>query len=108
MIQHLKTVEEHNEFTQQDGVRVVHYGFQWNSFDRMMQRNLLELAPEFGEKAAFGYVDVDQNATIELIQRINLVNVPTLVYFKNGEQQLIQVGMRTMDDIRNTLVDLFD
>lgn len=108
MIQPLKTVQEHDEFTQQEGVRVVHYGFQWNSFDRMMQRNLVELVPEFGERAAFGYVDVDQNATVELIQRINLVNVPTLVYFKNGEQQLIQVGMRTMDDIRSAINDLLN
>lgn len=106
MIHPLKTVQEHDEFTQQEGVRLVHYGFQWNSFDRMMQRNLLELAPEFSERAAFGYVDVDQNATIELVQRINLVNVPTLVYFKNREQQMIQVGMRTMDDIRSNIQTL--
>lgn len=108
MIQPIKTVEEYDVFTQQAGVRVVHFGFKWNSFDRTMQRNLVELVPEFIEKVAFGFVDADQNATIELLQRINLVNVPTLVYFKNGEHLATDVGNKPMDDIRNRINDLIN
>ncbi len=106
MIRQIKTVDQYDQFIRENPVAVVHFGFQWNSFDRTMQRTLTELKPEFGETVQFGYVDVDQNATIELLKQINLVNVPTLVYFKDAEQQLIQVGMRTMDDIRAQLGEL--
>lgn len=107
MIRQIKTVDEYDNFVKENPIAVVHFGFQWNSFDRTMARTLTELKPEFGDAIEFGYVDVDQNATIELLKRINLVNVPTLVYFKNGEQREIQVGMRTMDDIRGKIKDLY-
>ncbi len=100
MIRQIKTVGEYEALTQQQKVVAVHFGFEWNSFDRTMQRTLFELKPEFGETVSFGFVDVDNNATVELLKNINLVNVPTLVYFLNGKQQTVEVGMRPMDDIR--------
>lgn len=108
MIQTIKTVGEYDVFTQREGIVVVHFGFNWNSFDRTMQRSLVELKPEFGEKAFFGYVDADKNATLDLVVRINLVNTPTLVYFKNGEQQFVQVGMRPQDEVRQNIQALLD
>ena len=100
MIQQIKTVSEYDELVNQKGVVVIHFGFEWNSFDRTMQRTLFELQPEFNDTVSFGFVDVDTNATVELLKKINLVNVPTLVYFLNGEQQAVEVGMKPMDDIR--------
>lgn len=102
----LKTTAEYDAFTLENQFAVVHFGFAWNSFDRTMGRTLVELKPEFGDAVIFGYVDVDQNQTIEVIKRIDLINVPTLVYFKSGEQRLVQVGMRTMDDIRARISEL--
>lgn len=106
MIQQIKTVAEYDSLRRQQGVVVTHFGFTWNSFDRTMQRTLFELQPEFDETVSFGFVDVDNNATVELLKKINLVNVPTLVYFLNGEQQTIEVGMKPMDDIRNKIQSL--
>ncbi len=103
MIQQIKTVSEYNALLNQKGVAVIHFGFEWNSFDRTMQRTLFELQPEFGDTVSFGFVDVDTNATVELLKKINLVNVPTLVYFLNGEQQAIEVGMKPMNDIRGKI-----
>lgn len=108
MIQQIKTVAEYETLTQQKGVVVVHFGFAWNSFDRTMQRTLFELQPEFGATVVFGYVDVDTNATAELLKKINLVNVPTLVYFSNGQQQFVEVGMKPMDEIRTKIQNLLD
>lgn len=108
MIAELKTIEEYERLTKRKGVVVVHFGFRWNSFDRTMQRSLFELKPEFGETVQFGFVDIDNNGTVELLQRINLVNSPTLVFFRNGEQQSTMVGMRPQDEIRARIVALQD
>jgi thioredoxin 1 len=108
MITELKTVKDYEKLTQDEGITVVHFGFRWNSFDRTMQRSLFELKPEFGDKIQFGFVDVDNNGTIELLQRINLVNSPTLVFFRNGEQRSTMVGMRPQDEIRERIVSLLE
>jgi thioredoxin-like negative regulator of GroEL len=97
------TVREYDAFINQEGVVVAHLGFGFNAFDRMMQRNLIELEPEFGGKVVFAWVDIDKYATIELSARINLVNTPTLVYFKNGEELAKEIGMRPMHDVRNRI-----
>lgn len=106
MIQQVKTVAEYEFLIQRAGIVVVHFGFAWNSFDRTMQRTLFEMQPEFGGNVAFGYVDVDNNATAELLKKINLVNVPTLVYFLDGEQQAVEVGMKPMAEIRAKIQNL--
>ena len=108
MIQQIKTVSEYDALVNQKGVVIVHFGFEWNSFDRTMQRTLFELQPEFGKTVALGFVDVDTNATVELLKKINLVNVPTLVYFFNGDQKSIEVGMKPMDDIRAKIATLLN
>lgn len=108
MIEQIKTVADYDQLIKNNSVAVVHFGFAWNSFDRTMQRTLFELQPEFKGEVAFGYVDVDNNATVELIKNINLVNVPTLVYFLNGEQRMIEVGMRPMDEIRVKITGLLN
>ena len=108
MIAELKTVEDYEKLIEQNGVAVVHFGFRWNSFDRTMQRTLFELKPEFGDKIQFGFVDIDNNETIELLQRINLVNSPTLVYFRGGEHLASHVGMRPMDEIRQRIQTLLE
>ena len=108
MIAELKTVEDYEKLTNRNGVAVVHFGFRWNSFDRTMQRTLFELKPEFGEKVRFGFVDIDNNETIELLQRINLVNSPTLIYFLNGSIATTHVGMRPMDEIRERIKSLLE
>lgn len=106
MIQQIKTVIEYESLIQNKEIVIVHFGFAWNSFDRIMQRTLFELQPEFDEMVAFGYVDVDNNATVELLKIINLFNVPTLVYFLDGEQQAVEVGMKPMAEIRAKIQNL--
>ncbi len=106
MITEIETVEEYNAFTQNNGFAIVQFGFKWNSFDRTMMRTLIELEPEFAGKVALGFIDIDENGTIEVLRQINLVNVPTLTYFQNGEHITTVVGMRTMDDVRQKIQSL--
>lgn len=106
MIKPIKTVAEYDDFIKQNSLAVAHLGFGFNAFDRMMQRNLLELAPEFAGKIQFAWVDVDLNQTIQIAADANLVNTPTIIGFKNGEQQFALVGMRPQDEIRGKINEL--
>lgn len=106
MIKQIKTVAEFDEFVAQNPIVVAHLGFGFNAFDRMMQRNLVELAPEFAGKIAFAWVDVDLNQTIELAARANLVNTPTIIGYQNGAQQFSLVGMLPQDEIRGKINEL--
>jgi thioredoxin-like negative regulator of GroEL len=108
MIAELKNVADYEMLIERRGVAVVHFGFRWNSFDRTMLRTLFELKPEFGDAVEFGFVDIDNNETIELLQRINLVNSPTLIYFRDGEHLATHVGMRPSDEIRQRIKSLLE
>jgi thioredoxin-like negative regulator of GroEL len=108
MMTELKSVAEYKDFVAENPVAVVHVGFHWNSFDRTMQRTLIELAPEFDGKVRFAFLDVDRNETVEIIKQINLVNVPTLVYFQNGNHIATEVGMRPMDDVRGQIISILE
>jgi thioredoxin 1 len=108
MIRQIKTVTDFDAFIESAGVVVAHFGMNFNSFDRTMQRNLIELKAEFPARVEFATIDIDSNETIKLAARINLVNTPTLVFYLNGEQKETLVGMRTMDDIRARILSLLD
>ena len=100
----LKTIGEYETFVASKPAAVVHFGAKWNSFDRMMLRNLIELEPEFAASVAFGFIDIDCGDTAELMLRVNLVNVPTLVYFHHGAQVFVSVGMKPQDEIREQIL----
>ncbi|MFT7101459.1 MAG: thioredoxin 1 [Bacteroidia bacterium] len=49
-----------------------------------------ELANDYGDKAVIGKVDVDNNP--EISAKFGIRNIPTLLFFKNGEIVDKQVG----------------
>lgn len=102
-MQIIKSATDYDVFIARKGAAVAHLGFGFNAFDRIMQRNLIELAPEFADKVWFAWVDVDLNQTIEIAARANLVNTPTIIGFKNGEQLFALTGMRPQDEIRRSI-----
>ena len=49
-----------------------------------------ELANDYGDRAVIGKVDVDNNP--EISAKFGIRNIPTLLFFKNGEIVDKQVG----------------
>lgn len=106
MIKQLKTVDEYDNFTKQKSLVIIHIWADWNAHDRTMQRTLIELEPEFPEKLKIGAIDFDNNATFAILQKLNILNVPALIYFFDGEQIAAQTGLRPMDEIRHKILSL--
>ncbi len=64
---------------------------EWCGPCRMVGPVVEELAKEYDGKAIVGKVNVDHNADISM--KYGIRNIPTLLYFKNGQVVDKQVGV---------------
>jgi len=55
---------------------------EWCGPCRMIAPSIEELAVEYADKAIIGKVDVDSNPTIA--QKFSVMNIPTVLFLKNG------------------------
>lgn len=58
-----------------------------------------ELASELDEKAKVGKINVDENSDIAV--EYNVMNIPTLIIFKNGKEEKRLVGLRDKEELLN-------
>jgi len=69
---------------------LVDFWAEWCGPCRMIAPLVHELADEFAGRAVFGKVDVDNNVGIST--KYGIRNIPTILFFKNGEIADKQVG----------------
>lgn len=62
---------------------LVDYWAEWCGPCKMVAPILEEVAADFSDKLTVGKVDVDENQ--ELAVQLNIMSIPTLVLFKDGE-----------------------
>jgi thioredoxin 1 len=75
---------------QSDKPVLVDFWAEWCGPCRMVGPIVSELATEYEGKAVVGKVDVDSNP--EIANRFGIRNIPTILFFKNGEVADKQVG----------------
>lgn len=69
---------------------IVDFWAEWCGPCRMVAPIINELHDEYKEKAVIGKVDVDSNPGIS--SKYGIRNIPTILFFKNGEVADKQVG----------------
>jgi len=69
---------------------LVDFWAEWCGPCRMITPLVHELAEEYAGRAVFGKVDVDNNVGIS--SKYGIRNIPTILFFKNGEIVDKQVG----------------
>ncbi len=69
---------------------LVDFWAEWCGPCRMIAPMVHELAEEYNGRAVFGKVDVDNNVGIS--SKYGIRNIPTVLFFKNGEIADKQVG----------------
>ena len=91
-----------NEVLERQGVTLVDFYADWCGPCKMMAP-VLESVAEERPDVAIAKVNIDQNA--ELATRYQVMSIPTLIAFKNGEEVVRAVGYRPKQDVLAMLAD---
>lgn len=83
---------------------VVDFWAEWCGPCRQIAPIIDELATEFGDSVAIGKYNVDEGS--ELSEEYGIRNIPTLLFFKNGELVDKQVGAAPKATIQNKIKSL--
>ena len=86
------------------GVVIVDIWAPWCGPCKALSPILDQVASELGDKVLVGKLDADQNG--DLCQRLEVRNIPTLLFYKNGELKERTVGMKQKKEILNIVNNL--
>jgi len=90
------TSKDFDKFVKEDKV-VIDFWAPWCGPCKMMGPVFEEVAGEMKDKAKFGKVNVDEEG--ELAQRFQVMSIPTLIVFRDGEQVDRISGLASKEDL---------
>lgn len=73
----------------------------WCGPCKMMAPVIEKLAEEYEGKAVIGKLDVDES--MDIAGRYGIMNIPTLIIFKNGEMVSKFLGLRNKNELKKAL-----
>ncbi len=95
------TKENFDEVLKSDKPVLVDFWAEWCGPCRMVSPIIEDLETEYDGKAVVGKVNVDEEA--ELALRYNIVSIPTVMIFKNGEEAEKIIGASSQDEYEEAL-----
>ncbi|MFB6090132.1 MAG: thioredoxin [Halobellus sp.] len=101
---HIESREQFDELVAESDVVLVDYHAEWCGPCKMLEPTVEELADE--TDAVVLKVDIDEHQ--ELARDAGVRSVPTLEFYKNGEQQDQVVGVQDKDDLLQVIEELSD
>ena len=84
---------------------IVDFWAEWCGPCRMVGPIVEEIGNDYTEKAVVGKLDVDSNPNVT--RKYGIRNIPTVLFFKNGEVADKQVGAVPKSNLVNKLEALF-
>jgi thioredoxin 1 len=90
---------------QSDKPFIVDFWAEWCGPCRMVGPIVEEIGNDYAEKALVGKLDVDSNPNVT--RKYGIRNIPTVLFFKNGEIADKQVGAVPKSHLVNKLEALF-
>lgn len=84
-----------------DGVTLVDMSAEWCPPCKMLTPIVAEVAVEVADRAKVVALDVDEAR--KTAARFNVLNVPTMIFFKNGEEVERLVGVSPKEKIIETI-----
>ncbi|MBR3002217.1 MAG: thioredoxin [Clostridia bacterium] len=99
----LKITEENfeEEVMKADKPVIVDFFAEWCGPCKMMSPIIDGIAEELGESIKVGKVNTDEN--LDLAQKFNIMSIPTIMVFKNGNVEKTFIGVTDKNDIINAV-----
>jgi len=102
---HTITTSNFDELVKNSGkVALVDFWAAWCGPCRMVGPVVEEIANEMGDTAVIGKVDVDAEG--DLAMEFGIRNIPTLLFFKDGQMVDKHVGVATKKQLQDKLAAL--
>lgn len=90
-----------SEVLKSDKPVLVDFYADWCGPCRLQAPILEEVAKELGDRAKVGKLDVDKNP--ETAQKFEVMSIPTLIIFKNGQASDTMLGVQTKETLLEKL-----
>jgi len=103
-ILHLKDDDFDKAIIQAKGVALVDFWATWCMPCKIIAPIVEAVAKEYGGKIKVAKVEVDEAG--EVSSRFNVMNIPTLIFFKDGKETERLIGVTTKEDIARRLDNL--
>ena len=100
-ILYLKDDDFDKEITKAKGVALVDFWAGWCMPCKMIAPTVEAIAKDYTGKVKVAKVEVDEAS--EVASRFNVMNIPTLIIFKDGKEVSRLVGVTSKEDIANKL-----
>lgn len=104
MIHHIENERILSEVLKNEKLVIIDFFAEWCGPCQMLSPILVEIEKEYSEKLEIYKVNVDENQ--ECAMRYGITAMPTLLFFKNGEEVERQVGYLEREELEKIVQEL--
>lgn len=104
MVHHIEQGQIIDEVLKNEGLVVVDFFATWCAPCQMLAPVLVELDKKYGDEVEFYKVNIDESEDAAI--RYGVSSVPTLIFFKDGEEIDRQVGYAEEDELSNWIEEM--
>ncbi len=104
MVHHIEPGQIIDEVLKNEGLVVVDFFATWCAPCQMLAPVIVELEKKYGDEVEFYKVNIDESEDAAI--RYGVSSVPTLIFFKNGEEIDRQVGFADEDELSNWIEEM--
>ncbi len=104
MIHHIENERILSEVLKNEKLVIVDFFAEWCGPCQMLSPILIEIEKEYSEKLEIYKVNVDESQ--ECAMRYGITAMPTLLFFKNGEEVERQVGYLEREELEKIVQEL--
>lgn len=96
------------ELAMQENPIAIHFWASWNRVDQEFDETIRSLQSRFDGWITFYSCDIDNPANHDWIKSLNVVSIPSLLVFVNGEKTKHVVGACNEQDLARAVLNGFD